>query len=421
MIEYTKIFFATAALITTANILSSATAFAQCRWISLTNRLPGNSWLSVSFNPKNPRTIYAGGSSLAVSNDGGSSWRALPKPADARDVRMIIIPPQDTTTLFIGGFNPGLWKSSDAGLTWKLVLPEVNFDGVSLVIDPFHPDTMHLGSFDNGFFSSFDRGESWVLINPAIRGFCSMTIRPDSSNVLIGGTRFGTVSKSYDHGRTWHTVTTRRASEVPLVAFDPVNPDNVYASVNGHSDDFGVIKSNDGGETWSGAGLVGSNIWALAIDPSNPSRIFAGGFGSFSRPESAGRVYFSEDAGTTWRASTAGLPSSGNAWMLAASNGGNGKVLAAITSDTAQGSGVYELLQKNSPPLAPQALHVQETGTGTSMLLYWQPAFYCAAPIAEYLVYYGNKSGMYSDTISSRLDTGITLTQLQEGTRYFAT
>jgi photosystem II stability/assembly factor-like uncharacterized protein len=421
MHHHTKSLLLAAALLLFSAI-SSSLALAQCGWDLRTEAISGGFGLAVAINPRNANTVFAGGGQIAVSHDRGRTWRASPLPSGARDVRMIFIHPVDTTNIFIGGSQNGVWKSSDAGATWKLVLPNPTFDGVSIVADPLHPDTMHLGSFGQGFYSSFDRGETWRLINSNMGRFCSMAIRPDSSHVLLGGTSTGTVSKSTDYGRTWRVVTARAAFEVPLVAFDPIAPDNVYASVFGVSNDYGVIKSRDGGETWQGLGLFGEDIWAFAVAPSASHYLYAGGFNSDPNSNSGGKVFFSEDGGSSWRAIAMGLPPRGAAWMLAVSPENRDDVYLAMHDEVGVNrAGLYKLLSKESPPFAPQELTIQETGTGTTALLRWRRAVFCEAPIARYLAFHGTSPTVYSDSTVAGLDTTTTLSRLQEGSAYYAT
>ena len=92
---------------------------------------------------------------------------------------------------------------------------------------------------------------------------------------------------------TWSAINSGLTNtQVYALAIDPTNPNIIYAGTNG-----GVFKSTDWGGNWSAinSGLTNTHVWALAIDPSNPSIIYAG---------TTGGVYKSADGGGHWSASS---------------------------------------------------------------------------------------------------------------------
>src|SRR5262249_4162858 len=110
------------------------------------------------------------------------------------------------------------------------------------------------------------------------------------------------VAKSTDGGITWS------ASRVGLplynvtaLAVDPLNPSTIYAgTAQTFSPGLGVYKSTDGGATWSASntGLNNASISSLLIDPVSPSTIYA---------LSTGTIYKSIDGGSSWSAEKSGL------------------------------------------------------------------------------------------------------------------
>ncbi|MGH7496136.1 MAG: T9SS type A sorting domain-containing protein [bacterium] len=368
----------------------------------------------MAVNPQNPNTIFSGGFGLFASYDHGNVWYELPTPSEVNDIRVIVFHPQDTSIKFMGGFNDGVWKTTNAGASWSKVLTGVNFNGISLVLDPQHPDTIHAGSFDpTGLHTSFDGGETWFVASDTLTGFCSLTIHPDSAHVLIGGTTRGTVSKSRDYGKTWRLVTARSASEVPRVIFDPLDPDYVYGSVLIPEGDSGFIRSKDGGETWEGAGLFNISTWALCASAPQLGVIYLGGFFP-----TRGSVSVSKDRGDTWQTAHAGLPANGDAWMLEADPGSAESVYLAMQ---APGRGaVYRFLGENSRPLPPENIAFQETGTGTTALLRWNAAAVCSAAVARYWVFYGRTPNVWTDSVDAGPDTTALVSGLQEGIEYSA-
>ena len=90
--------------------------------------------------------------------------------------------------------------------------------------------------------------------------------------------------------------------QVAAVAIDPTTPATLYFG----SEDGGVFKSTNAGETWSaGTGLPEStSVNALVIDFSTPRTVYAG---------TAGGIFKSTDGGGTWSAINTGLPDNGDA------------------------------------------------------------------------------------------------------------
>jgi photosystem II stability/assembly factor-like uncharacterized protein len=101
-----------------------------------------------------------------------------------------------------------------------------------------------------------------------------------------GGVSSGGVFRSTDGGRTWSPTAVNVSANV--VAFDPTNPNTVYAGASG------IFKSTDGGTTWSAInqGLTNAGgVLSIVVDPQNPSTVYAG---------TNGGCFKSTDGGQTW-------------------------------------------------------------------------------------------------------------------------
>src|SRR5712675_888690 len=86
-----------------------------------------------------------------------------------------------------------------------------------------------------------------------------------------------------------------------FLAIDPQNPSTVYAGTAA-----GVFKSKDGGANWSNAGLIGFSVSSLAIDPQNPGTLYA--VNAFCCPPPSVPIFKSTDGGASWNAANTGLP-----------------------------------------------------------------------------------------------------------------
>ncbi len=146
----------------------------------------------------------------------------------------------------------------------------------------------------------------WSLIGPQPAGYESsgrvtaLAIDPNSANTLYLGAAEGGVWKTTDGGLTWTPLTDQQPSlAIGSLAIDPNDSNTIYAGTgesNFNIDAYygaGVLKSSDGGATWTNipGPFTGISIGAIAVSPSNSQRVVAGAFFG---------IYVSTDAGATW-------------------------------------------------------------------------------------------------------------------------
>ena len=179
-----------------------------------------------------------------------ATWTFLSSPG-LTYIRQIIVHPNDTLTIFAADASSGLRKSTDGGLTWNTVITNYGIDGESITYDPNHPDTMYAGNFADGkVYRSTNRGSAWTLQGIAGVELCAFSSRPDSANILYGGTGGGSISKSTDAGVTWRVVKPAVSGgvfeEVPKIVIDKSNPQTAYATINGNIPDpnLGYLENN---------------------------------------------------------------------------------------------------------------------------------------------------------------------------------
>ena len=150
----------------------------------------------------------------------------------------------------------------------------------------------------------------WRMIGP-FRGGRTRAVAgvPDEPNVFYVGQVDGGVWKSNDYGRTWNPIFDGQDTQsIGAIAVAPSNDNIIYvASGEGlHRPDLsvgdGIYRSDDAGKSWTHLGLRdGQQIPALAVDPSNPNRIFAAVLGHPYGPNVERGIFCSEDGGKTWK------------------------------------------------------------------------------------------------------------------------
>ena len=198
--------------------------------------------------------------------------------------------PSQPYTFYIGMVNGGVWKTTDAGRTWKPIFddqPTGSIGWVSVALSD--PNVIYVGS-----------GEGLP--------------RPD---LAVGDG----IYKSTDAGQTWTHLGLRDAQQIPKIAIDPTNASRLFVAALGHpygpNQERGIFRSNDGGKTFDRVLFVDENTGGkdVDIDPSNPNIIYAtlweqrqGPWENGAWGGTHGGVFKSVDGGTTWKQLKQGLP-----------------------------------------------------------------------------------------------------------------
>jgi photosystem II stability/assembly factor-like uncharacterized protein len=242
-------------------------------------------------------------SSIFKSADAGRTWRRLVLIQDylvdtAWD-------PIDAGIAYALG-NTRFHKSSDGGTTWTSASYGSGIQATSrILIAASSPGTLFASGFiyQNGryslvFLKSPNRGASWTATkigaaagsatSPAL-AFCAANPRVFflSGQVFDGTTTVNRVYKSADGGTSWLDVTGAITTSMAIdaLAVDPLNPLKAYAGTA-----WAVFRTTDGGASWQkNNGIAFSS--ALAVDGANPNTVYAG----YDKI-----VYRSSDGGVTW-------------------------------------------------------------------------------------------------------------------------
>jgi photosystem II stability/assembly factor-like uncharacterized protein len=240
-------------------------------------------------------------------------WREI-GPMRAGRTRALAGAPSEPATFYLGAVNGGVWKTTDAGVTWHSVWDNQPTGSIgAIAVSVSNPHVIYVGS-----------GEGLQ--------------RPDLS------TGDG-VYKSTDGGKTWtHLEALRDGQQIGQLTIDSANPDRVFVAVEGHpygpSEERGLYRTLDGGKTFQRVLFVSNRTGAsdVQIDPHNSKIVFAGMWqrqeapwenGSFGGSE--GGLYRSTDGGDTWIKLTGnGLPENIMQVQLSISPADSHRIYAAI-------------------------------------------------------------------------------------------
>lgn len=239
----------------------------------------GRDFHSLVADPFEQGRLYVGGhTSVARSNNGGKTWRAVPALTEADAMGWVIQP----DAIWVSG-HPGLKVSRDGGERFEprnegLTSTDVHAFGAS-------GDTLYAAGPGIGVAMSSDAGESWSTMSTGLgEGFFGRMVvsASDSSYVLAGDYEQG-VMASRDGGRTWEALGTN-----PVAWLSSVDDgETIYAS-GGPAPQ----RSRDGGATWETLNVPEG---ATLVEAAPDGVLFAGvhdGLGV--------TVWRSLDDGTTW-------------------------------------------------------------------------------------------------------------------------
>ena len=290
----------------------------------------------IEVDPNHPNVYYvaAAAGGLWKSENRGDSWKPIFDNGGAFNLCCIVVDPKDSNVLWLGtgeNSNPrsamigdGLYKSTDAGATWKRVgLAQSEHIG-RIAIDPRNSNVVYIAAQgplwsaggDRGVYKTSDGGATWTqsLKISDDTGGNEVVIDPNNPDVLyastwqrrrgvgqmIGGGPESGIYKSINAGGSW----TRLGKGLPpgdmgriaLGVDFKAKPTRVYALINALGDS-GLYRSDDAGATWTRMGLAlgATPPPPPAPDPNAPAG--RGGFGGGGRRGGGSGVYAGGDPG----------------------------------------------------------------------------------------------------------------------------
>jgi photosystem II stability/assembly factor-like uncharacterized protein len=292
---------------------------------------------AVSGVPGQPNTFYFGsvGGGLWKSFNAGRTWSPVFDGQPIASIGAIGVAPSNPNIVYVGSgeadmrsqisFGNGVYRSADAGKTWRHVGLDNTRQIGRVLVDPTNPDTVFVAALghaygaspDRGIYRSRDGGASWqkVLFKSDSAGAIDLAFDPANPQIIYGAlwnTRRppwsvyppsygpgGGAFKSTDGGTTWNQLTTglppERVGRIGL-AVAPTDARRVYAIVD--AKEGGLFRSDDGGATFrkqSDDPRIWGRGWyfcKVVVDPKSADTVYV----------SNTSVYRSTDGGRTWTA-----------------------------------------------------------------------------------------------------------------------
>jgi photosystem II stability/assembly factor-like uncharacterized protein len=241
--------------------------------------------------------------------------------------------PSQPYTYYFGATGGGVWKTEDGGLNWSPISDEFFKTGSvgAVAVSEYDPNIVYVGmgeapirgnvSHGDGMYKSLDAGKTWKRIGLEDTSQISrIRIHPRNPDIVYAaalGHVYGPneqrgVFRSQDGGETWENILFRddKTGSIDLI-LDPSNPRIIYAalweffrtpySLSSGGPGGGIFKSIDGGDSWTEIsrnnglpkGLLGKI--GITVSPAKPDRVWA------IVEANDGGVFCSDNGGQTWR------------------------------------------------------------------------------------------------------------------------
>ncbi len=288
----------------------------------------------------NRNLYYMGtaGGGVWKTNDGGQTWECISDGYYGGSIGAVAVSDKDPNVIYVGEGEQtvrgnvssgwGMWRSTDAGKSWKHIGLK-NTEHISRIrIHPDNPDVLYVAAMGNlwkpnperGIFRSKDGGNSWekILFVSNEAGAVDLILDPNNPRIMYASTwqikrngyrmdSGGPGSKlwrSFDGGDTWEEITDKPGLPTGVwgisgVTISPVNSDRIWVIVENKKG--GVYRSDDGGENWE---YINSNnalrqrAWyysRIYADTQNEDRVYVVNV-SYHRSNDGGKTFESSNA-----------------------------------------------------------------------------------------------------------------------------
>src|SRR5215831_7385276 len=324
-----------AALTRTAAAQSSALdAIKKLEFRELGPAVMGGRIDDIAVVESNPSIVYIGVASGGVwkTANNGTTFEPVFDKEGVSTIGDIAIAPSDPSIIWVGSGEPnnrqssswgdGVYRSLDAGRTWKNMGLAATYHIGRIVIHPRNPDVVYVAALghlwgpnpERGVYKTSDGGKTWqqVLKINDDTGVSDIAMDPESPDILYaaayerrrtpfgfdGGGQNSAIYKTTDGGATWKKLTkglpwengTGDTGRIGLDIYRK-DPNIVYAEIQHQNG--GTFRSEDKGETWKRMGETDprpSYYSQIRVDPNNDLRIW----------ELGAQMYYSEDGGKTF-------------------------------------------------------------------------------------------------------------------------
>ena len=287
----------------------------------------------------NPSLYYMGtaGGGVWKTKDGGNTWNCISDGYFGGSIGAVTVAESDPNVVYVGegeetlrgnvSSGNGLWRSTDAGETWKSIGLKGTEHIGRIRVHPTNPDWVYVAAIGNlwipneerGVYRSKDGGATWekILYVSDMAGAVDIVLDPNNPRIIYASTwqmkRNGYrmdsggpdshLWKSTDGGDNWEKLTDRPGLPkgtigIIGVAVSPINSDRVWAIIE--AEEGGVFRSDDAGKTWartSSDNNLRQRAWyysRIYADTQNEDRVYVMNV-DFWRSNDSGKTFESLD------------------------------------------------------------------------------------------------------------------------------
>src|SRR5216684_4871417 len=272
--------------------------------------------VAIAVNPKNKSQYFVGVASGGVwrTDNDGTTYQPVFEHEGSYSIGAITIDPKQPRTVWVGtgeansqrsvSWGDGVYRSDDAGRTWKNMGLRKSEHIAKILIDPRDSNVVYVaapgplwkGGGDRGLYKSTDGGKNWTSLIKVgeYTGVADVIMDPRNPDILLAAThqrqrKYYTLIhggpesalwRSVDAGKTWNKVT----GGMPMgelgrigLANAPSHPGMIYAQIEAGEARGGLYRSTDNGVTWerrNTSDSQGQYYSHVVVDPANPERVY---------------------------------------------------------------------------------------------------------------------------------------------------
>ena len=179
------------------------------------------------------------------------------------------------------------------GLAWRGIGPFRGGRTVAATGVPQQPNVFYIGVNNGGVWKTNDYGRIWrpIFDDEPTGSIGAIAVAPSDPNIIYVGSGEGLqrpdlstgdgIYKSTDAGKTWTHLGLRDGQQIPMIAVDPSDPNRLFVAVLGHpygaNEERGIFRSTDGGKTFDKVLYRNENVGGVDVilDPSNAQTVYA--------------------------------------------------------------------------------------------------------------------------------------------------